>query len=64
MDLNVVNGILRAVLPGILGYLAGKGLISQGSIPDIVAAVVTLAAAAWSVASNVPKKDDPPVKGN
>ncbi len=55
MDLNTLNGILRAVIPAILAFAVGKGWISQGTVGDITAAIVTLVAAAWSVKSNITK---------
>ncbi|HEY6020781.1 MAG TPA: hypothetical protein VIY48_13065 [Candidatus Paceibacterota bacterium] len=54
MDLNSINGILRAVVPAILAYAVGKGWIPAGSVGDITAAVVAAAAAFWSVKSNKP----------
>ena len=57
MDLNVLNGILRAVIPAALAFAVGKGWISQSQVADITAAVITLAAAGWSVATNVKPKD-------
>jgi hypothetical protein len=52
MDINTVNGVIRAVLPAALAYAVGKGWITQGMVGDIVAAVTTTLAAWWSVASN------------
>ena len=52
MSLDSINGIIRAIVPAALAYVAGKGWISQSSIPDITAAVIALAAAGWSVHSN------------
>lgn len=54
MTPDSVNGILRAVVPAILAYVAGRGWISSTSIPDIMAAVLALSAAFWSYMSNRP----------
>lgn len=52
MDLNTINGVLRAVVPAILAYAVGKGWITQSMVGDITAAVVTLVSAGWSVKTN------------
>lgn len=52
MDLNTLNGIVRAVLPAALAYAVGKGWITQNMVGEITAAIVTLISAAWSVQSN------------
>ena len=53
MEMNVVYGVLRAVVPSIVAYAIGKGLLpADTSAPEITAAVVTLVAAGWSVVSN------------
>jgi hypothetical protein len=54
MDLNSINGILRAVVPALLAYAVGKGWIAAGSVGDITAGVVAVAAAVWSVITNKP----------
>ena len=54
MDLNMINGVIRAILPAILAFVAGKGWIAQGDVGDITAAVLAIAAAAWSVHTNKP----------
>lgn len=56
MDLNTINGILRALVPAVLAYAVGKGWITQGSVGDIMAAVLAIASAAWSVKTNLPAK--------
>lgn len=54
MDLNTINGVLRAVVPALLAFAVGKGWISSGAVGDITAAAVAIAAAVWSVVSNKP----------
>lgn len=53
MDLNAFNGILRAVLPAAMAYIVGKGWIPAGSVADVSTAIVAVAAAAWSVTTNM-----------
>ncbi len=55
MDINTINGVLRAIVPAALAYAVGKGWISQSQVADITTAVLTLAAAAWSVKTNYKK---------
>lgn len=61
MDLNTLNGVIRAVVPAVLAYLVGKNWIDAGSVGDITTAVVAVAAAVWSVTSNRPKPPTPKV---
>ncbi len=52
MDLNTLNGVIRAVAPAILAYAVGKGWLPAGAVADITAAIVAIAAAVWSIRSN------------
>ena len=52
MNTNVVMGILRAVVPGLVAYAAGRGWISAGEAGEISAAIITLGMAAWSATTN------------
>ena len=54
MDWNTLNGVLRAIVPAGLAYAVGKGWITQGSVGDISAALLAVAAAGWSVVTNKP----------
>ena len=56
MDINVINGIIRAVAPAVIAYLAGKGIIPASDYGDLIAAISALAAAVWSVRSKKPKE--------
>ena len=56
MDLNVINGVIRAIGPAVLGYAVGKGWIPQSSVSDIITILTTLAAAIWSVTTNMQTK--------
>lgn len=56
MNLNAYMGILRAIVPGLVGYLAGKGWITQSEAADIAAAIITLGAAGWSIVTNMEGK--------
>lgn len=55
MDINSVNGVIRAVVPALLAYAVGKGWIGAGAVGDITAATIAIASAVWSVISNRPK---------
>jgi hypothetical protein len=50
---DIIAGILQAVLPSILGYAVGKGLLPASSVPEVTAAVVTIVCAGWSVKTNM-----------
>lgn len=52
MDLNTLNGIIRAIVPAGLAYAVGKGWITQSQVGDLTTAVVTIIAALWSIQSN------------
>ena len=52
MNSNVVMGILRALIPGLVAYAAGRGWISASSAGEIGAAIITLGSAAWSASTN------------
>ncbi len=52
MNYNVFMGVLRAMVPGVVGYLAGKWYIAQDQVATLGAAVITLAAAGWSIVTN------------
>lgn len=52
MNPNVINGALRAIIPAVLAYAVGKGWISQDQVGDLVAAISTLIAVAWSAVTN------------
>ncbi len=52
----ILAGILRAIVPAIVGYFAGKGVdISGLATPEVTAAVATVIAAGWSVAAKTKK---------
>ncbi len=55
MDLNSINGVIRAIVPAVLAYCVGKGWIGETSVTDITAAAVAVASAVWSIVSNKPK---------
>ena len=53
MDSNAINGILRAIVPAMVAWAAGKGYISSGSAGDVAAGIVAIGSAIWSVISKV-----------
>ena len=50
------TGILRAVLPAALAYVAGKGRVPLDTASDIGAGILTILAAIWSWKTNTPGK--------
>lgn len=53
-DGNYIAGVMRAIVPAIVAWLVGRGYISPDAAGDVVAAVVAIAAAVWSVVSKRP----------
>ena len=54
MDINIINGVIRAVAPALVAYLAGKGIIPAADYSGVIAAAVALIMAGWSIKSNKP----------
>lgn len=52
MDINIINGVIRAAAPALVAYLAGRGIIPAGDYAAVIASVTALIAAVWSVKSN------------
>lgn len=52
MQSDQVTGVLRAILPAIIAYLVGSGVIPAGAAADISAAALAIFAAGWSWYSN------------
>ena len=52
MNSNQINGILRAVVPALTAILAGSGYFPGESAGQVVAAILAMGAAVWSVYSN------------
>lgn len=55
MDINIINGVIRAVGPAVVMYLVGKGVIPAGDYGEVFGAVTMLIAAVWSIKSNKAK---------
>ena len=56
MNLNQVNGVLRAVIPALLAYAVGRGWLGESQAADILPAILALVAAGWSVITNAEPK--------
>ena len=52
MNNDQITGIIRAVLAAAGGLLVQRGYVDQQTLTTIVGAVMTLAAAAWSIHNN------------
>jgi hypothetical protein len=52
MDVNLINGVLRAVVPAIIAYLVGKGTIPAADYGPLLAGVIATVSAGWSIFSN------------
>ncbi len=52
MNQDQLGGIVRAVVPPLVAYLAAKGIIPAGSADAVISAAIAVAAAIWSYLSN------------
>lgn len=50
-----LDGILRAILVGVGGFIAGKGWIPIEMVNEIVGALLVIGGAVWTVIANRPK---------
>jgi hypothetical protein len=55
MNLNVIGGIIRGVVPPVILYLIGKGIIPAGDYSGVITAALALVTAVWSVKTNMTK---------
>lgn len=49
MTKDMAWGVVRAVLAGGAGYLAGKGVADIGTLNDVIGALGVIFAAGWSI---------------
>lgn len=49
MSKDMVWGVIRAVLAGGAGYLAGKGIADAAVLNEVIGAVGVIFAAGWSI---------------
>jgi len=54
MTLDMIKGIIRTVVPALLAYLVGNGIITNDTVSMIVTVLTTLAAAGWSIYNKQP----------
>jgi len=54
MGTDQFTGILRAVIPALVAYVAGKGWMPADSASDVGAGLITILAAVWSWKTNMP----------
>jgi hypothetical protein len=52
MNPNMLGGIVRAIVPPVLSFLIGRGVIPAGDYSGIITAALSLATAVWSVQTN------------
>jgi hypothetical protein len=56
MGTDQFTGILRAVIPAVVAYVAGKGWLPADTAGSIGAGLITILAAIWSWKTNTPGK--------
>jgi len=52
MNADMIGGIIRALAPAIIAYLVGAGTIPAADYGPVIAGVVGLVAAVWSIKTN------------
>lgn len=52
MNNDMLGGVIRAVLPPMIAYAVGKGILPAGDYAPVIAGLAGLAAAVWSVMTN------------
>ena len=56
MGIDQFTGILRAIVPALVSFVAGKGWLPADTATDIGAGFITILAAVWSWQTNRPGK--------
>lgn len=52
----IIGGFVRAIVPAVVGYFAGKGIDLSGfESPEATLAITTLVAVAWSALDKLKK---------
>lgn len=54
MDINTINGVIRALFPAIVAYLVGAGYIPAADYGPLLAGLTAVIAAVWSIKSKKP----------
>ena len=56
MNTDMIGGVIRAIVPSAITYLVGKGTLPAGDYSAVIAAVVALVTAIWSIRTNTTGK--------
>jgi len=56
MNTDMIGGVIRAVLPPVVAFLVGKGVLPAGDYGSVVTGFVALVTAVWSVRTNTTGK--------
>jgi hypothetical protein len=56
MNTDMIGGVIRAVLPPVIAYMIGKGVLPAGDYGSVVTGLVALVTAVWSVRTNTTGK--------
>lgn len=49
---DMLGGVIRALGPAIIAYLVGAGIVPAGDYSAVIAGVIALVSAVWSVKTN------------
>ena len=56
MNTDMIGGVIRAVLPPVIAYLVGRGVLPSGNYGSVITGFVALLTAVWSVRTNATGK--------
>ena len=54
MDINMLGGVVRAVVPAIISYFVGKGVLPAGDYAGMLSMFTGMLSALWSIHTNMP----------
>ena len=56
MNTDMIGGVIRAVLPPVIAYMIGRGVLPAGDYGSVVTGFVALVTAVWSIRTNTTGK--------
>ena len=56
MNTDMIGGVIRAVLPPVIAFMIGRGILPSGDYGSVVTGLVAFETAVWSVRTNTTGK--------
>ena len=56
MNTDMFGGVIRAVLPPVIAFMIGRGILPSGDYGSVVTGLVAFVTAVWSVRTNTTGK--------